>query len=407
VARRPAPADPLLRPSLHLRHHGVAVDLVVGEGVFSATSVDPGTAFLLRWLAADDRVRAARRVLDLGCGYGPLGLWLAAADAERHVEAVDRDALAVACTALGAERNGLAGQVRAGASLGYDEVTGDGFDLVVSNIPAKVGPRALAHLLLDAWFRLAPGGLVAVVVVDRLAAEVAALLDGDPAVEALAGHANRGYAASTFRFAAAPEAADPAPGFARGVYRRRSGEFAAAGLGWAATTSFTIEEFDTLGHATVAAAEVLARSPLPGPVAVVGTGQGHGALAARAAAGGPVDVRLVDRDLLALRTAASNLVAAGGGPPPGLRHTARPGGHLQGCASALVALAPKEPVGVTVALLGPALRELPAGAPVLLHGRAADVSRVLEGLDRQGLRLTVDQRRGRPGFAAVLATTPR
>lgn len=399
MARRSPPSDPLLRPPLHLRQHGVGVELVAAHGVFSATAVDPGTAFLLRWLAADPRATTWERVLDVGCGYGPLALWLAADDDARAVEAVDRDAVAVACTAEGARRNGCAERVTVAGSLGYDDVAGHGFDLVVSNVPAKVGPAALAHLLLDARFRLAPDGCVAVVVVERLAVDVRALLDDDPAVEVLDRHANRGYATWTYRFVGDPAAADPAPGFARGVYRRGTYSFRAAGLEWPASTSFTLAEFDTLAHDTVAAVELLADSPLPGPVAVVGAGQGHTALAARAAAGGELAVRLVDRDLLALRTAAQNLDGPDGGAD--VRHAARPVGALAGCASALVALPDKQPTTLSAALLAPALAELPEGAPVVMHGRAADVARVLEALPRSGARPVIRARRARAGHAAA------
>jgi len=396
---RPTPAaDPLLRGELHLRHHGVGVRLVVGHGVFSAADIDPGTRFLLRWLATNPAVHGARRVLDLGCGYGPLGLWLAAAADARSVVAVDRDALAVECTALGAEANGIADRVAAHASLGYDDVEGP-FDLIVSNIPAKVGGAALRHLLLDGALRLEPDGTMAIVVVDRLAPEVDALLGGEPAVEVLEQHRNRGYATWTYRFAEVPAAADPAPGFDRGVYRRESATFRAAGMSWTATTSFTLAEFDTLGRGTEAAVELIAGHALASPVAVVGVGQGHLALAVCAAGGAGAALRMVDRDLLALRTAGANL----GSDDVELRHSARSAGQVEGCGSAIVGLPEKEPVAVTAALVGDAVAELPAGAPVVVHGRAADVSRVIDILGRRGRRLAVTERVSRPGFAAVLA----
>lgn len=399
MPRRAEAADPLLRGELVLRQHGIAVRLVTGHGVFSAPAVDPGTAFLLRWLATDPVVVAARRVLDLGCGYGPLALWLAAADEARTVEAVDRDALAVECTQRGAAANALESRVRAYGSVGYDDVTGD-VDLVVSNIPAKVGPAALRHLLVDGFGHVSTSGAVAVVVVDRLADEAAATIVRDD-IEVLDHHRNRSYATWTYRFERTPEGSDPSPGFDRGVYRRASGEFGAGGLRWSATTSFTLPEFDTLAHGTVAAVDLIAAHALPGPVGLVGVGQGHTALALRSARP-DVGVRLVDRDLLALRTAAANL----GGEGVDLRHTARPGGALAGCRSCVAAVPEKEPVAVTTAVIGAALGDLPGGAPAVLHGRAADVSRLVEGLRCRSRRLVVHDRRGRPGFAAVLVTTP-
>ena len=114
--------------------------------------------------------------------------------------------------------------------------------------------------------------------------------------------------------------------------------------------------------------------------------------------------RLVDRDLLALRTAAANLGDVDVEPPA---HRPALPGTSPGARRAVVALPEKEPVSTTAALLGPAVAELPAGAPVVLHGRAADVGRVLELLRRHGPRLrrasTGEPRRG---HAAVFTVTP-
>ena len=381
-------ADPLQRGRLTFRQHGVGVDLVTGHGVFSAAAVDPGTAYLLRWLADTP----GRRVLDVGCGYGPLALWLLAADRQRTAVAVDRDAVALECTAAGADLNGVGERIEVRASLGYDDLgPGERFDLVVSNVPAKVGAAALRHLLLDVWFRLEPGGLVAVVVVDRLAADVAALLD-DPAVVVESQRSNRGYATWSYRFRDRPAGATSGSGFGRGVYRRGERRFAVGLTAWEATTSYTIAEFDTLAHSTEAAVELLAVHRLDGPVALVGVGQGH-----LGAALAPSAVRLVDRDLLALRTAAANAARA-----VECHHVARPAGAMAGCGAVVVSLPEKEPVTVTAGLLEPALAELGAGVPVVVHGRAVDVGRVL---DRLGLTAT-DRRARRTGVAAFAVTPP-
>lgn len=392
--------DPLARRGLRFRQHGIGVELVVAHGVFSAAAVDPGTRLLLRRLADDGAPGGAPRVLDVGCGYGPLGLWLAAAGA-RQVVAVDRDAVAVACTEAGAVANGVADRVTAAASLGYDDVArGAPFDLVVSNVPAKVGPAALRHLLLDAWFHVGDTGRMAVVVVDRLAPAATAALD-DPAVRGLERRPSRGYTVLTWRFAGRPAGAEEGSGFERGVYRRTEDAFAAGGLRWRAATSHTIGEFDTLGHHTVALAHLLGRARPAGPVAVVGVGQGHGALAVRAACGPATPLRLVDRDLLALRTAAANL----GGDGVEVRHTGRPAEAVGGCGSIVVTLPEKEPVSVTAGLLAPAVAALPPGSPVVLHGRSVDVSRVLDVLGRLGRRPATEARVREGTHAAALVRT--
>lgn len=395
----PAPiAEPLRRGTLRFKQHGVAVTLEVLEGVFSATAVDAGTRHLLRWLAAE-RYSRARSVLDVGCGYGPLGLWLAAADPRRHVVAVDRDARALAATELGAVANGVDDRVAVRAGLGYDDLGGDErFDLIVSNVPAKVGDGALAHLLLDACFHLTPGGSVAVVVVDRLAATAGGLL-ADPAVEMLDARPSRAYTAYEYRFDGIPAGASAATALERGAYRRGRHAFGSGSWSWEAEVAWSVPEFDNLGHGSRAALELLPGA-LPGTggvVAVWGVGQGHLALAARAMVPG-IGLRLVDRDLLALRTAGANV----GPVAREVRHRPLLGpDDVVGVDAVVVELPEREPVAVTAAWLGPALAARP-GLVVLLHGRAADLSRVAELLGRHGARLEVDGSATVRRHAAVL-----
>jgi hypothetical protein len=326
------------------------------------------------------------------------------------VTAVDRDARAVEATRFGAVANGLEDRVQVQGSLGYDDVVDGAFDLIVSNIPAKIGPAALAHVVLDASHHTAPGGLVATVVVARLASAVAGLL-ADPAVELLETHPSRAYSAFVHRFHGVPATANPEAGFERGAYRRGRATFRAGALAWEAEVSFDIPEFDTLAHGTLAALDLATGEPagLPGRVVIAGTGQGHLALGLRAAGAG--ELRLVDRDLLALRTSARNL-AGQGGPPPEQIHAGRlRSEHLDGAALAVVELSEREPVAVTAAVLGAALDGLDPAAPVVLHGRTSDVQRVVELLPRHGARLTVGERRRMAGHSAVRArksaTPPR
>lgn len=380
---RPAgPVDLLHKATLDFRQHGVGVELEVLEGVFASAGIDAGTKQLLRRLAGE-LFEPCQAVLDLGCGYGPLAHWLRAAKAERAVLAVDRDARAVAATAVGERRNRRPLGHGARGSLGYDDVGGRRFDLVVSNIPAKVGEQALTHLLLDACHRMTADGLVAVVVVDRLAARVAGLL-ADEAVEVVTVHPTKTYTVFVYRFTDIPAASSAAPGFTRGVYRRGRTAFEHGQRRWQADVSFSVAEFDELGHGTRAALELLGRPPA-GTVVVDGVGQGHLPLALRAA-GHDGPLLLVDRDLLALRTSHANLCG-----DAELAHVPCIGAeHLAGASLAVVALPEREPVAVTAAVLGAALTggEAP---PVVLHGRGADVSRVLELLARHGARLSVDR----------------
>ncbi|MCU0671875.1 MAG: class I SAM-dependent methyltransferase [Myxococcota bacterium] len=112
---------------------GAALTLVSLPGVFSEGRLDDATRTLLdviEWPARG-------RVLDLGCGAGPIGL-----SAKRRVPAldvtlVDVDDYAVEATRRGAKVNALDVEVR--SSDGYSAVKGERFDVIVTNPPFHRG----------------------------------------------------------------------------------------------------------------------------------------------------------------------------------------------------------------------------------------------------------------------------
>lgn len=143
-----------------------SLELKTRHGLFSARSLDEGTARLLREL---EPLTPAQRVLDLGCGYGAIGLTLAARWPDSHVDLVDTDIRAVESTAENIKRNHL-GNAAVTLSDGIRELPSHAstYDLVVSNLPAQAGNDAIDQLLLDAHDALKNGGTLAVVAVNGL-----------------------------------------------------------------------------------------------------------------------------------------------------------------------------------------------------------------------------------------------
>jgi len=133
-------------------------------GLFSPRQIDSGTALLLKYL----QVRSDEVALDIGCGYGPLGLAIAAQAPAGQVHMVDKDFVAVDYANKNARLNGL-GHAQAYLSNGLSHVPNDvRFTTVVSNIPAKVGKELLSILLWDSYQALAPGGQMVVVTINGL-----------------------------------------------------------------------------------------------------------------------------------------------------------------------------------------------------------------------------------------------
>ncbi|HET6812975.1 MAG TPA: methyltransferase [Actinomycetota bacterium] len=390
---------PHFKKTVTLDHGGRRLELGVAQELFSSHEVDVGTRLLLRTLAGPEHA-SRRRVLDLGCGYGPLGLALRAAAADRVVDLVDRDALAVEYSRENAARNRL-DDVEVYGSLGYADVRGSGFDLIVSNIPAKAGPPVIEQLLLGGAGLLAPGGLVAVVVIAPLGAGVAGALEGAPEVEVVFRRATAGYAVFHYRFRAPPATPDEL-----GVYERGRLSVTHAGVSVRLRTAWGLPEFDALGVPTRLVADALLRpgGRPPRTALVLHPGQGH--LPCLLWAGRrPAELRLVDRDLLALRFSQANLVA-NGCPVERVATAHRVGPDPAALADAdlvVAMLRPKEPPEATAATLRQLVAAVPRGATVVVGGGSTAVTRGLAALEAAELPFrTLDRRRSRGASAVVL-----
>jgi 16S rRNA G1207 methylase RsmC len=163
-----------------LGHAGV--QLVGAAGVFSHGKLDLGTKVLLRTLARLGPsyglpAEPGALLLDLGCGWGPLALTMAALRPTARVVAVDTNPRALALTKLNAANLGL-DNVEVAAPADATALTG--IVRLWSNPPIRIGKAAL-HELLTTWLdRLAPGGAAELVVGRNLGADPLAQWLGSP-----------------------------------------------------------------------------------------------------------------------------------------------------------------------------------------------------------------------------------
>ena len=132
-------------------------------GLFSPREVDEGSRLLLEHV----EINESDDCLDLGCGYGPIGLTLAKLAPAGHTLLGDKDFVAVKYARKNAERNSLA-NCEVMLSNGFGQIATRQFDVVASNIPAKVGKELLQIILHDALAHLKPGGRLYVVTVTGL-----------------------------------------------------------------------------------------------------------------------------------------------------------------------------------------------------------------------------------------------
>ena len=132
------------------------VPLLSAPGVFCRKHLDDGSRALLTALAAAEPP-APKRVLDLGAGIGPLGLWAARRWPEAQVLAVESNAIAAGLVRENAGRLGCAERVEVSLSDGLpaEHPRRGGFDLALVNPPTHAPPEAFAELVkpLPAWLR--------------------------------------------------------------------------------------------------------------------------------------------------------------------------------------------------------------------------------------------------------------
>ncbi|HDQ14621.1 MAG TPA: hypothetical protein ENN41_07400 [Sediminispirochaeta sp.] len=159
------------------RFHGRELEFFLSQALFSSYSIDRGSRILLDSLSQDKDLSQRESLYDLGCGVGVLGISVKKAFPHIPARLQDKDALAAAFSRINAELNGVEGlEISAGPAFhGY---RGSRFDLILSNIPAKVGPTVLRHLYREIITHLSPSGRAAVVVVQAIADQTEALLQG-------------------------------------------------------------------------------------------------------------------------------------------------------------------------------------------------------------------------------------
>lgn len=136
----------------------------VAHTLFSSFEVDDGTDLLLRSMA----LKSPQSILDLGCGYGVLGIVLGRLLPEAQILMADKDLLAVRYARHNLQENQITNAKVIG-SLGLEDVPEGPYDLIVSNIPAKIGDDAIEHeFILGPLERIRPGGDFWFVVVSGL-----------------------------------------------------------------------------------------------------------------------------------------------------------------------------------------------------------------------------------------------
>lgn len=131
------------------------------NGVFSKKEVDFGSRLLVETFNLNEAVKG--NILDVGCGYGPIGISIAAAYPERTVEMIDINSRAVELSKENAASNGIA-NVKVFESDRFEKVEAKQFAAILTNPPIRAGKSVVHEILEESYQSLVAGGELWVVI---------------------------------------------------------------------------------------------------------------------------------------------------------------------------------------------------------------------------------------------------
>jgi 16S rRNA (guanine1207-N2)-methyltransferase len=373
------------------------------QSLFSAHEVDAGTQFLLRSIV-EAGYPPPQKILDVGCGYGPLGLTIKALHPQSAVTLTDRDALAVDYARQNAALNNLP-DVQTYSSLGYDDVRDNDFSLIVSNIPGKAGEPVISYLIREAQFYLEPGGIAAVVIVTPLAEMAAKILVGTPGAEIMLKRERPGHAVFHYRFGGEPTPPRPTQtALERGVYHRKDVTLKYGDLQYNMRTAYGLPEFDSLTYDTEILLKTISgyKNKAFKSTGILNPGQGHVPVALWQYFH-PASISLIDRDLLALRYSARNL-ALNGCPAESiiLFHKTGPDIEQEEIYDLIAGVLPDENKEALQLTLERAAGLLTPGGLLILSGSSTEITRLVTHIENTKI-LAVKSRERWRGYSVLAA----
>lgn len=128
-------------------------------GVFSKTGIDYGSRVLIE--AMD--IHEDAQVLDVGCGYGPMGLSAAYLAAKGHVIMIDVNERAVQLAKENAKLNGITNVTILESDL-FSSVKGKMFDVILTNPPIRAGKSTVHTIFEEAFEHLNTNGTLWIVI---------------------------------------------------------------------------------------------------------------------------------------------------------------------------------------------------------------------------------------------------
>jgi len=136
---------------------------LTASGVFSKTRIDPGTRLLIETMILPEK----GYILDLGCGYGPVGIAAAVFNPKLHIVMTDLNERALWLAKENAKRN-RAENVETRKGFLYEPVKDMKFETILSNPPTTAGMKIVLPIIQQAPRCLVKDGLLQIVVRSKI-----------------------------------------------------------------------------------------------------------------------------------------------------------------------------------------------------------------------------------------------
>lgn len=139
------------------------LELVTDAGVFSKGKIDFGSDLLVKTFLKTYPPGPTKNIIDVGCGYGPIGLMIAKVSPHHEVTMVDVNQRALNLSRKNKKRNRIE-NVEVKESDGLSQVEDNTYDFALTNPPIRAGKEVVHRILEDAYVKLKLGGELFVVI---------------------------------------------------------------------------------------------------------------------------------------------------------------------------------------------------------------------------------------------------
>ncbi len=133
------------------------------NAVFSKKMIDFGTRTMIETVLIEEKVEG-KKILDIGCGYGAVGITLGVKRDNVEIIMCDINERAVELAKSNVIKNNIESKVKVYVSDLYKEVNEMDFDFILSNPPIRAGKKVIYRIYREGVEHLKRGGIIYVVI---------------------------------------------------------------------------------------------------------------------------------------------------------------------------------------------------------------------------------------------------